>query len=142
MSNTVIARDSFGRFVSAIKAGGAEMMADMARDGADLSRAYAPKGGKPDARTPRIVDSIFEQHTSTTAQWGSTARHALPQETGGVPHLQRGDVSFFWEREGRRWRPGQNMINHPGNPAQPYLRPAYENIMARWMDYARRHFPQ
>lgn len=142
VSNRVIARSSFGRFIQACSIAGENMMRDMAEDGAQLSRELAPKGAKDDPRTPHLADAITAHHTATSAQWQATARHALAQELGGAAHLQSGWVHFFWEREGREWEPGWNMINHPGNPAHPYLRPAYEAIMGRWMEYARRHFPR
>lgn len=141
VSNHVIARNAFGQFIRQVEVAGPETMADIARDGAQLSRDLAPVGHKNDPRTPHLRDSIRGVARGTTAHWEATARHALPQETGGAAHLQTGEVSFFWEREGRDWTPGPNQINHPGNPAHPYLRPAYEAMMGRWMNYARRYYP-
>lgn len=142
VSNKVIARDEFGRFIAECRMAGELTMRDLAEKGAELSRVMAPKGHKPDPRTPRIVDSIRSSYTATTAHWEADARHALYQEKGAPPHAIPGDVSFFWEKMGRMWRPGHNIIAHPGNPAHPYLRPAYEIIMATWMSYAKRYFPQ
>lgn len=142
VSNRVLARDSFGRFIAACEAAGADMMRDMAEDGAALSRTLAPKGTKPDPRTTRLTDSITASSTETSAHWQADARHALAQEKGGRPHEITGWVNFFWEKEGRDWEPGPNRIQHPGNPAHPYLRPAYEVIMGRWMEYARRYYPR
>jgi hypothetical protein len=142
VSNKVIARDEFGRFIAACKVAGSETMRDIANKGADLSRQFAPKGHKPDPRTPRIVDSITSYSTATTAHWEADARHAIAQEQGAPPHEIPGDVSFFWEKMGRMWNPGKNTIHHPGNPAHPYLRPAYQIMMATWMDYAKRYYPQ
>jgi len=141
VSNKVIARNGFGRFIAECKLAGAETMKDIAEKGADLSRQFAPKGHKPDPRTPRIVDSIRSSSTATTAHWEADARHALYQEKGAGPHEITGAVSFFWEKMGRMWRPGSNMIQHPGNPAHPYLRPAYLIMMSTWMDYAKRYYP-
>lgn len=141
VSNKVIARDNFGRFISEIEAGGEKMMEAMMEDGMKLSRALAPKGVKDDPRTPKLVDSIDGTYTATTAQWWADARHALAQEFGAVPHEITGWVNFFWEREGRDWEPGPNRIQHPGNAAQPYLRPAYESVMRRWASFARRYLP-
>lgn len=141
VTNEVIARDNFGRFISEIEAGGEQMMRAMMEDGIELSRAMAPKGAKDDPRTPKLVDSIDGTYSGTRASWWADARHALAQELGAVPHEITGWVNFFWEREGRDWDPGPNRINHPGNAPQPYLRPAYEMVMGRWMEYARRFFP-
>lgn len=142
VSNTVIARSDIGRFISLCEEAGARMMADIANDGANLSRELAPKGVKDDPRTPHLADSIVAESTSTAARWKATARHALAQELGSIRHPQSGWVHFFWEKEGREWEPGPNIIDHPGNPPHPYLRPAYEAMMARWMVYARRHYPR
>jgi hypothetical protein len=142
VSNKVIARDEFGRFISECKIAGENTMRDIAEKGADLSRQLAPKGHKPDPRTRRLVEAITSSYTATTAHWEADARHAIAQEQGAGPHEISGNVSFFWEKMGRMWRPGKNMIQHPGNRAQPYLRPAYQIMMATWMDYARRYYPQ
>lgn len=141
VTNKVIARDSIGRFIAECEAGGEAMMEAMMNDGVKLSRAMAPKGHKDDPRTSRLVDSIDGTFDANSAQWWADARHALAQELGAAPHQISGWVNFFWEKEGRDWEPGPNRINHPGNPAHPFLRPAYESIMSRWMNYARKYFP-
>lgn len=141
-SNRVIARDQMGLFVSLCDQAGANMMRDMANDGAELSRAMAPKGAKADPRTPHLADSITSRSSGNSAHWQADARHALAVEFGAAPHPITGYVSFFWQREGRYWKPGRNMISHPGNRSQPYLRPAYEVIMGRWMEYARKYYPR
>lgn len=140
VSNKVIARDNFGRFINKLEAAKVATMDDLANAGANLSRQFAPKGIKRDPRTPHIADSIIAESTPTTASWKVLARHGLPQETGSKEHEITGQVAFFWEREGRWFRPGPNMIHHPGNPAKPYLRPAYEIIMKTWMDFAKRRY--
>lgn len=139
MSGTVVLRDEMGRFVSHLERGGQDMLAEMAKDGANISRALAPQGHKPDQRTPRIVDSITSSVQGNQARWGSSARHALAQEFGARPHPITAEVEFFWEKHWRMWKPGPGEIDHPGNPAHPYLRPAYDEVMARWPEYARRH---
>jgi hypothetical protein len=89
-----------------------------------------------------LKDSISAEMLSrTSGQWKATARHALPQEFGAGPHEITGDVSFFWESEGRMWNPGDNMIHHPGNPAQPYLRPAYKIISGKLLSIMKRFYP-
>lgn len=140
VSNRVIARDSFGQFISRLDEAGAAMMKDMAEEGAKLAIEFAPVGPKLDRRTKPLKDSIHPEWTNNTARWVCTARHALSQEYGGRPHPISGYVSFFWEKEGRYWNPGANVISHPGNAAHPYLRPAYEIIMRDWMTYARKHY--
>lgn len=53
--------------------------------------------------------------------------HWAPTEYGSRPHVIRarkpgGVLRFFWEREDR-WFFGPK-VNHPGTPAQPFMRPA------------------
>lgn len=142
VSNRVVARDSFGLFIRACEVAGENMMRDMANDGAQLSRDFAPKGFRDDPRTPHLVDTISASYTATSAHWQATARHALAVEFGSSRHYQTGWARFFWEKEGREWEPGRNLIDHPAVGAHPYLRPSYDIIMARWMNYARRYYPR
>jgi hypothetical protein len=147
VSNRVIMRDSFGRFIAECKQAGPKTVKDMVQDGAKLSRQMAPVGRDHDTRSIPIKQSINYRVAGTTGYWFATARHALFQELGAGPHLILGSpfLQFFWEAEGRMWVPGamgpQDVVNHPGNPPQPFLRPAYEVIMARWARYADRHYP-
>lgn len=142
VSNRVIARNTFGQFIAECELARENMLRDMAEEGAALSRSLAPQGTKNDPRTVHLRDAITAKSTATAAHWEANARHALAQEKGGAPHTQTGWAQFFWEKEGREWQPGPNRISHPGNPAHPYLRPAYEIIMGRWMQYARRYYPR
>jgi hypothetical protein len=141
-SNHVILRNQFGQFIKAIEAGNGAALTEALEDGVELSRSFAPKGRKRDKRTPSIQDSMFIRRVSRIeGYWGSSARHALVQERGGPPHPITGRVSFFWEKKARWWKPGPNEISHPGNPPHPYLRPAYDIIMARLPEYIRKHAP-
>lgn len=141
-SNRVILRDSFGRFAQDCYDAMGETIAEAVAEGAAASIALAPAGHKDDPRTSHLKDSISPVVVSRTqGYWQATARHALPIEFGAGAHLITGDVSFFWENMGRQWRPGTNMIHHPGNAAQPYLRPAYSMIMGRIMGIARGFYP-
>lgn len=107
-----------------------------------MSIALAPKGAGDDPRTIALSDSIYSEMTgATSGHWVATARHAMPVEFGSVRHFQTGDVSFFWDAEGRMWEPGDNRIDHPAVAAQPYLRPAYKAIMGEMMQILKRHYP-
>lgn len=142
VSNRVVARSSFGRFIAAADRNASATVRDAIEDGANISRALAPVGTKHDYRTIPLKDSIeTEMLSSTSGRWVARARHALPVERGAGPHLITKQVKFFWENMGRWWVPGEGFINHPGNRAQPYLRPAYEIVTRRLMDIARRHYP-
>lgn len=142
VSNHVIVRNNFGQFIRECEAAGTKTVQDAVKKGAKLSRALAPIGVKPDPRTPSLRASIepvmFDERHGA---WYADARHALPIEYGAAPHLITGNVTFFWEEEGRDWTPGDNWIQHPGNDAQPYLRPAYEIVMRTIMEEARRNYP-
>lgn len=119
-----------------------ETIAQAVTDGADLSRGFAPVGHKDDLRTIPLKASIEPVVVSRTQGfWQATARHALPVEFGAGPHPIPGSVSFFWEEEGKWWIPGSNVINHPGNAAQPYLRPAFKIISGRLLEIAKRKYP-
>jgi hypothetical protein len=140
ISTTVIARNDFGRFVAEMEGRITRGIEDAIEQGAELSRGMAPVGEKPDYRTVPLKDSIStEMKSSTSGVWKSTARHAAPVEFGAGPHLITGQVRFWWDAEGRWWVPGQNFINHPGNRAQPFIRPAYEDIKNRFADIMRVH---
>jgi len=53
--------------------------------------------------------------------------HWRPTEYGSLPHPIKarrpgGVLAFYWEKHGR-WFFGP-LVNHPGTPAQPFMRPA------------------
>ena len=147
ISNRVHYRDNFGRFIAQCKAAGPKTVEDMVKDGAKLSRQMAPVGSDDDPRSIPIKQSINYRVAGTSGYWYATARHALAQELGAGPHTIMGSphLQFYWDNEGRMWQPGAmgpvDIVNHPGNPPQPYLRPAFEVIMARWAKYAQRWYP-
>jgi len=142
VSNRVLARNNLGRFIAECEMAARDTIEELVNEGARLSREFAPVGSKKDPRTAKIRDSIEPQVLSrTSGNWTCTARHALPQELSGAAHPQPGNVTFFWEREGRMWVPGDNTINHPGNPAHPYLRPAYEIVSGKAISVMQKHYP-
>jgi hypothetical protein len=128
-------------FVLDIIAAAEKTLAELAEKGAARSRELAPVGKKPDKRTPALKDSITSHSDHEKAEWSCTARHALITEEGGGPSEITGRVSFFWEAEGRPWRPGDNKIRHPSTGAQPYLAPALFEIMDKWDEVAKRYYP-
>lgn len=141
-STNVHLRNDFGRFISDCETAAGETIKAAVTEGADLSRDMAPVGHKDDPRTIPLAQSIEPVIVSRTSGfWQATARHALPVEFGAGPHDISGNVKFYWEEEGRWWEPGDNTIHHPGNRAQPYLRPAYEIIKQRLPAIMRRFYP-
>jgi hypothetical protein len=151
-SNTVVVRDNMGRFIDQIRAGGERTIDEALERGASLSRAFAPVGAKMDSRTTKLKDSIYTvKLSSTSGYWASNARHALPQETGSKRHPITGNpaLGFYWEKAGRNWIPAESFygipglidyVDHPGNPAQPFLRPAYEIVMKELPEIMRKNF--
>lgn len=134
-------QSEFDSWSKALEMAGARMVADMAEDGAKIARELAPVGVKADPRTKRIVDSIVSYATRTSAHWGVVGtRHGMIIEKGGGPALIPGNVSFWWEKEGRRWLPGDNVIHHPPTAAKPYLQPSFDTVMSNWLQYARRYY--
>lgn len=142
MSNRVVARNEIGRFADSCSQAAERTVHKAVERGAKLSRGFAPSGTKPDPRTTKLKESIQPFMLSRTqGGWRAVARHALAIEKGAVAHEITGKVTFWWEGEGRWWMPGENMIQHPGNAAQPYLRPAYEIVMHDIMAIARGEYP-
>lgn len=142
VSNRVIARNSFGRFIRECEAAGQKTVMEAVELGASLSRSLAPVGPKKDKRTVKLKDSIsVKMLSSTSGVWVSSARHTLPIEKGATPHTISGDVTFFWEKHDRMWNPGQNTINHPGNAAQPFLQPAYDIVSKQVIKIADKNYP-
>lgn len=142
VSNRVVARNDIGRFIRDCEVAGTRTVESAIEKGAQLSRDLAPVGLKNDTRTSHLKDSINTKMLSgNSGVWIASARHALAVEKGARPHEIPGNVSFFWENEDRFWNPGDNMIQHPGNDAQPYLRPAYVIVMREIMGIARGKYP-
>ena len=152
VTTTVYSRNGIGQFKASLTGKAERTVQEAIKKGADRSRALAPVGPKADARTLPLKASIYSEMVSRTAgRWGSSARHAASVEFGAGPHTISGSpaLSFFWESEGRQWIPAEayyhtpglpDLINHPGNPAQPFLRPAYREVSRELVAIARRNF--
>lgn len=152
VSNRVTMRDDFGRFIASLGPAGERTIKDAIEEGARLSRADAPVGHKSDSRGVPLKDSIFTRMVSATSgEWYSISHHAAPIEFGARPHPIYGnpDLSFYWEEAGRRFIPASEfyrqpglvtVVNHPGNAAQPFLRPARDLIAKRLTQIARKHY--
>ena len=148
LENHVIARNQIGQFADACSAAATASVRDAAERGVQYAKANAPVGPKHDKRTATLQDSFYvEQISRTQVKFGNSARHAMAQEFGARPHEIPGNpfLRFYWEEAGRMWVPGlfgdQDIVNHPGNPAQPFMRPAYRRVMQEFMDIVRRHYP-
>jgi hypothetical protein len=141
VSNTVVMRDQFGRFRQQLIDAAEPTITELVTEGAKESIRLAPSGSKVDPRTSKLKASIRPVVFSrTSGAWIASARHALPVEYGAGPHPITGYVLFFWDKMNRMWNPGPNMIQHPGNRAQPYLRPAYDIMAGRAMSIVKKHY--
>lgn len=142
VSNRVVVRNSLGRFIADVEGAATRTVERCISEGEELSKEMAPTGIKHDHRTVTLKAGMFKETLSrTSGRWGCAARHALPIEFGAGPHAIPGTVKFFWDNEGRWWTPGSNVINHPGNGAQPFLRPAYKVIAQRAASIAAEEYP-
>lgn len=152
-SNRVVARNGLGRFIRECELAGERTVDKLIEDGAKMSSEMAPRGSKPDPRTVPLHASLrTKKYSRTSGAWYSIARHALPIEKSAGPHFISAYVSFFWDKMGRDWMSppmykavtgydGADPIHHPGNAAQPFLRPAYEIVMREAMRVARAEYP-
>lgn len=142
VSNRVVARNSIGQFIRDCDQAAEATAKELVDRGAELSRKMAPSGHKRDSRTGKLKNSIHTRMLSrTSGEWYAEARHALAIERGAAPHEISGQVTFFWDNQGRWWNPGSNTINHPGNAPQPYLLPAYQIVAREAMQVAKKHYP-
>lgn len=148
VSTQVSFRNNMGVFIADCENAARETITDLVTEGAALSKSLAPKGHKPDPRTQTISASIEPVVISrTSGLWRATARHAMAQERGASAHTITGRpwLGFYWEAEGRDWEPGlmgkPDRVSHPGNPAHPYLKPAYEVIFRRAIRTADQYYP-
>ncbi len=138
---TVVHRGRWGQFASHYQNAGTKTVKEAIDQGASISRSLAPVGHKPDPRTIPLRDSIqTEMLSGNRGHWIARARHARAIEFGARPHPITAAVKFFWEAQGRWWIPGSGFIRHPGNSAQPYMRPAYEIVRQRLSDIAKRNY--
>jgi hypothetical protein len=142
VSNRVIARNGIGRFIAACEDAGHDTVEILIERGATASKGMAP------VRSGRLKGSIESHMTgATSGVWQADAPYAMFQEEGTSAHTMIGSpfFRFFWETRGRMWVPGlygiPDVIDHPGNKPQPFLRPAYEMIMAQAMAVAKSQYP-
>lgn len=148
IQNRVVVRNNFGQFIAACEAAGVKTVDTILEEGVEVARDLAPVGHKTDRRTTPLRESFFiEKLSGTSGVFGNFARHALSIEKGARPHPITGSpyLLFYWEEARRMWIPGlmgePDVVMHPGNDAQPFLRPAYRIVMKRAMDIARRYYP-
>lgn len=147
VSRAIMERDRFGQFISAIERAGDDLLEDYANKMSRSAKEKAP------VRSGRLRDGIMPVRLGHN-EWRvvSTAPHAMPIEKGARPHPISAYVRFFWEKQGRVWmhpdeyfnltgHAGADPIMHPGNAAQPYLEPAFEQWWPELRADMRRRYP-
>lgn len=147
VSRQLTVRDRSGAFIADCAGAASKSIAEAIQQGAAISRSMAP------VKTGTLAGSIAPvQLSRTTGVWGTDIFYAMYQEKGAGPHEIPSRVSFYWERMGRQWMwpetyliktgfPGADPINHPGNPAQPFLEPAYDMMKHKLVRIMAKYYP-
>lgn len=147
VSNHVIVRDQFGRFIHDIEGAATASVEDALDAGIRGARAAAPQ------RTGRLRGSFVSAILSrTSGVFLNQAPYAMAQDQGARPHPIDAHVSFFWDKVGRRWmwpetyerktgHPGADPISHPGNPATHFMDAGYAAIQRAMPGILRRNYP-
>lgn len=134
--NTVVARNNLGRFIAECDAAATRTVEQTVNEGERNAKSFAPK------KTGALARSIKGfMYSARSGGWGAGTDHWKFQEDGTAPHGITGRVRFWWENEGREWFPGDNEIQHPGNPATHFLRRSYAIARRAMMEHARRNYP-
>lgn len=164
-SRMIFKRNRFGQFADECDKAATETVKEMIHRGARTSRTLAPVGKEPWRYNRRhgyvpLKRSIRSRMTSATSgQWYSIAPHALYVELGTSAHRIQGHLKFSWQDGWFYWnnpmfgpvgsgKPYENWdesgawVRHPGTRAQPFLRPAYDQVVKRQMlEVAREKYP-
>lgn len=136
VTNDVYVRDNMGRFAAQVSDINAAATEDALRVGTQVARDNAPIGA-----TGSLVASItYYRETPKKGVISVGTDHWRYMEYGTRPHPIYGWVSFFWEREGRRWTPGHNWIHHPGVEGRFFMAKGLEAARQELIDSMRRRY--
>lgn len=147
VSNHVIVRDRFGRFIRDIEEAATKSVEDALDVGVSAARTRTP------VRTGRMRGSFVQAILSrTSGVFLNEAPYAMAQDQGARPHDIDAHVSFFWDKVGRRWMwpetyerktgfPGADPIKHPGNPATRFMEAGYAAIVRQMPGILQRNYP-
>lgn len=135
VTNRVTVQDRFGQFLAQVEDADRRSVEEAAKVGAAAARARAPRsmvprhgrhmadtihaGSATGGFSDRVIGSVSAEIIVGTEHWRFT-------ETGTRPHEITGNVSFFWEKEGRRWNPGSNTIRHPGSIGVHFMQAGFD----------------
>lgn len=131
VTNRVYVRSDYGRFLSKYERAKQRVIEDTVKEGSATARALAPK------RSGKLAASIKSTTGTSGGSWAVGTGYGQVQEKGGPPHRIKGNVSFFWVKKGRNWRPGRNWINHPGNPGVHFMERSYDIVAPRMVEKLR-----
>jgi hypothetical protein len=129
-SDVRFARNLLGQFASHLDGAAMATLTETLEVGLQTAKAAAPDGPARDdyGRRVKLRENIhIVMFSSTSGAIRIDAVNALSQETGAVPHsidaVNADNLVFFWEKAGRMFV-GPH-VDHPGNPAQPYMEVAF-----------------
>lgn len=147
VSNHVIVRDEFGRFIRDIEESATKSVEDALDVGIAAAKTRAP------VRTGRLRGSFVPAILSrTSGVFLNEAPYAMPQDQGARPHSIDAHVGFFWDKMGRKWmwpetylrvtgHAGADPIRHPGNPATHFMLTGYAAIVRAMPGILQRNYP-
>ena len=108
------------------RVGSVGVMRDIGEDVVMSARQLVPR--KTGALSASIRVGAVQPRSVEVLAGGGKVQYAAAQEFGARRHFIRArkkrNLIFWWEREGVLFR--GPVVNHPGNPARPYFRPAVE----------------
>lgn len=148
VSNDVIVRDNFGRFIRDIESAATRSVEDCLDEGIAAARVKAP------SRTGRLRASFVPAILSrTSGVFTNTAPYAHFQDQGAGRHDIPAEVKFYWDKVGRMWMWPETYrrvtgfdpadpIDHPGNPAVEFMDAGYDRIKARMQAIIKKNYPR
>lgn len=114
-------RDPFGRFAAQLREAGDESAYELAKEGAKLSRAYAPKKSRRLMRSIKAVKGLFGQAKWRVEGDPKLLRYAASQETGAVPHIIKSHDGGPLANKKEKFYARSGRVRHPGNVALHFM---------------------
>lgn len=134
-------RSETGRFLAECDGAAAAAVQAVGERGARMAKRLAPSSSFPEPRGGKLRPGIsFYMTGGMVGVIASTARHTLAIERGASAH-QIGAPGQLLANKQKDWGPRIGPVNHPGNDAQPFLKPAYAMIRSRMIDVMRDFYP-
>ena len=135
-------RDPLGRFAERVREAGDEAAYDLAKEGAKLSAAYAPKKTRRLVRAIKAVKGLVGQARWVVEGDPELLRYAAAQETGAAAHtIESKDGGALANKEdGFYARSGK--VRHPGNPAVRFMERARVELARKAVVVVRKRLPK